>query len=446
MTETLQPPPAAGGPPRTQRRLVRRPDEKVLAGVCAAFARATDTDPLLWRIAIAVLSVFGGTGIALYLLGWLLVPMAGAGPTAVERALRRPDKHLGTVVLLALGAIFLLAVLDNGPGAGALLVLGGIGYLVLRERREGPPEPAPSWYAPPLVMHGPDPAPADSPSWDVTGATSPVGTSQGDSATSTLVTPQPYDSGLTAPGHGAYGANYGGGYGGGTYDTSPFAAWDAPAPVGPTARRRSRLGLLTLSAAAVVAGALLTLRAAGYEQVTVARVLACVLVVLGAGMVVGTWVGRARWLLLPSLLVAAALVPAALLQSSPVPYGAGVGERTWVPGPGEERTSFRLAAGEAELDLRRLDPGALAGRPLSAAVGAGEIVVLVPEDLRVQVDADVRLGDIVVVEPDGDRRSYTDGSGERVQEQFVVGAAGDPTVELDLEVAAGQIEVRRVAS
>jgi hypothetical protein len=33
-----------------------------------------------------------------------------------------------------------------------------------------------------------------------------------------------------------------------------------------------------------------------------------------------------------------------------------------------------------------------------------------------------------------------------VSEQFVVGEAGDPLVVLDLEVAAGEIEVRRVAS
>ena len=448
MTETLHPPPAAGGPLRSPRRIVRRPDEKVLAGVCAAFARATDTDPLLWRIAIAVLSVFGGTGIVLYLLGWLLVPMAGAGPTAVERALRRPDKNLGTVLLLGLGAVVLLAVLDNGPGAGVLLVLGGIGYLVLRERREPAQVADPGWYAPPLVMHGPDPAPADTQSWD-TASYVPSTSTSADGAGSTMGAPEPYDSGLSAPGYGAnYGANYGGGYGGtgGTYDTSPFAAWDAPPPVPAAGRRRSKLGLLTLSAAALVAGALLTLRAAGFEQVTATRILASVLVVLGAGMIVGTWFGRARWLLLPSLLVGAALLATALVQAAPVPYGAGVGERTWVPGPGEERRSFQLGAGEAQLDLRRLDPAALDGRPLSAAVGAGEIVVIVPDGLRVRVRADVRLGEIVVVEPGGDRRRLTDGSGERVQEQFLVGDAGDPTVELDLEVAAGQIEVRRVAS
>ena len=430
MTETLQPPPPASGPPPLPGRLVRRPDEKVLAGVCAAFARATDTDPLLWRIGIAVLSLFGGTGIALYVLGWLLVPKLGAGPTRVERALRRPDANVGTVVLLALGAVILLAVLDNGPGAGALLVLGGIAYLVFRDRRDRGIGPAAGAYSPPLVMHGPDPAPAS------------------DSAAGPpLVTPEPYDSGLTAPlGYGAsYGGGYGSGYGAGSYDTSPFAAWDAAAPAVVPERRRSRLGLMTLSAAAVVAGALLTLRSAGVQEVTAARTLAAVLVVLGAGMVVGTWFGRARWLLLPSLVVAALLIPAAVLPSTPG-YSGGVGAQTWTPGPTDRRTEFALAAGEARLDLSRLDPADLDG-PLSVDLGVGELLVLVPPGMRVQVSADVRAGEILTRGLDGDMRSLRNDSGDlRLEEEFFLGAADDPVVELDLEVAAGQIEVRRVAS
>jgi hypothetical protein len=169
--------------------------------------------------------------------------------------------------------------------------------------------------------------------------------------------------------------------------------------------------VLTLSAAAMLAGALLTLRAAGIEEITGARILAAVLVVLGGGMVVGTWFGRARWLLVPSVLVAVALVPAAVVQSAPG-YGGGVGERTWTPSPTDRRTEFALGAGEAELDLRQLDPQALDGRPLSVDLGAGELVVLVPDDLRVRVDADVRLGEITVVELDGDERRLRGGTGE----------------------------------
>jgi phage shock protein PspC (stress-responsive transcriptional regulator) len=433
MTETLPPPPSSGGLPPLPRRLVRRSDEKVVAGVCAAFARATDTDPVLWRVGIAVLSLFGGTGIALYVLGWLLVPKAGGGPTAVERALRQPKANLGTVIALVIGGLILLSMLDNGPGAGALLVIGGIAYLIARDRRDKGSAPVPQAYTPPLVMHGPDPAPS---AWTQTGADTV--------ATSTRVTPEPYDSGLTAPL--GYGATYGGGYVGGSYDTSPFAAWDAGPPAPAPRRRKSPLGLLTLSAAAMLAGALLTLRATGIEEITVARILAAVLVVLGGGMIVGTWIGRARWLLLPSVLVAVALVPAALLQAAPGPFNGGIGERTWTPGPGERDTQFTLGLGEATLDLRQLDPENLDGRPLSVDLGAGEIVVLAPEGLLVRVDAEVNMGELVVRELNGDLRSLGTGSDERVERQFDVGNSDDPVVELDLQVSAGQIEVRRVAS
>jgi hypothetical protein len=259
-------------------------------------------------------------------------------------------------------------------------------------------------------MHGPD-APPDTPSWDTSASSVPSSSTPADGTSSTLGTPEPYDSGLTAPGYGAYGTKYGGGYGGtgGTYDTSPFAAWDAPPPVPVAGRRRSRLGLMTLSAAAVLAGGLLTLRAAGFEQVTVARILASVLVVLGAGMIVGTWVGRARWLLLPSLVVGAALLRTVGLQSAPVPYSAGVGERTWIPGPARSRRSFRLGARlRAELDWRQArtpaaldgpDAGGGGGLPVRSwslsrtACGAGRRPASGSRDVDVEPRRRVRAGD-----------------------------------------------------
>ena len=424
MTQTWQPPPFAGSPPEQPRRLVRRSDEKVIAGVCAAFARATDTDPVLWRVGLVVLSIFGGTGIALYVLGWLLVPRLGGGPSAVERAMRQPKANVGTVIALVIGGVILLSLLDNGPGAGAVLVIGGIAYLIARDRRDKGADPTTGAYGPPLVMHGPDPAPSPA--------------APGDAPTAVPADLAPYDSGLTAP------LAYGGGYGG-SYATSPFAAWDAGPPAPAPMRRRSRLGLLTLSAAAMLAGALLTLRMAGLEEITAARILAAVLVVLGGGMIVGTWVGRARWLVFPSLLVALALVPAAVAQSAAGMEG-GVGSQTWTPGPTDPSTEFALGAGSARLDLRQLDPADLDG-PLSVDLGVGELVVLVPEDLRVRVSADVRLGEILTRELDGTMRSLRQDSGDLLlEEDFLVGDAGGTPVELDLEVGAGQIEVRRVAS
>jgi phage shock protein PspC (stress-responsive transcriptional regulator) len=110
----------------------------VVAGVCAAFGRYTDTDPVLWRVSVAVLTLFGGAGLVLYALGWLLVPRRGEPQSALERAVRRQGRSITPAgVLLAVGAaVALLVVLDDGPGPVVLLVLGGVAWLVARERRD----------------------------------------------------------------------------------------------------------------------------------------------------------------------------------------------------------------------------------------------------------------------------------------------------------------------
>lgn len=58
---------------------LRRPFEgRMLAGVAAGLARYLGVDPTIIRIAFVVLTVFGGTGIPLYLAGLLLIPEDGS--------------------------------------------------------------------------------------------------------------------------------------------------------------------------------------------------------------------------------------------------------------------------------------------------------------------------------------------------------------------------------
>src|SRR5688572_27518166 len=109
MTETAYdtPPP----PPLPEaRRLARDPDDKVVAGVAAAFGRYTGTDPVLWRVTLAVLAVFGGAGLVLYVLGWLLIPKVGEPESWAERNLRSPDRGLSVagIVLLVLAGVVVL--------------------------------------------------------------------------------------------------------------------------------------------------------------------------------------------------------------------------------------------------------------------------------------------------------------------------------------------------
>ena len=61
---------------RTQS-LVRRRDDRMLAGVASGIGAYLGVDTLLVRIAFAVLSLVGGVGIPLYIVCWLLIPDEG---------------------------------------------------------------------------------------------------------------------------------------------------------------------------------------------------------------------------------------------------------------------------------------------------------------------------------------------------------------------------------
>src|SRR5512138_866714 len=82
-----------GNPSR--RRLVRRPSEGKIGGVCAGLADYFNTDVALVRAAWVVLSIWPGAvvlGLIAYLAAWLLMPRAEAAdgaPAAPQPSLVR---------------------------------------------------------------------------------------------------------------------------------------------------------------------------------------------------------------------------------------------------------------------------------------------------------------------------------------------------------------------
>ena len=61
----------------TSRRLVRRTDDRMVAGVCSGVADYSGVDPTIVRLAVVVGTVLGfGTLIVAYVLAWLLMPEA----------------------------------------------------------------------------------------------------------------------------------------------------------------------------------------------------------------------------------------------------------------------------------------------------------------------------------------------------------------------------------
>jgi len=65
--------------------LMRSRDDRWLGGVCGGIGRTTGIASWLWRIVFAGLMLCAGTGVVLYLLMWIFVPLepapAGVGQT-----------------------------------------------------------------------------------------------------------------------------------------------------------------------------------------------------------------------------------------------------------------------------------------------------------------------------------------------------------------------------
>ncbi len=56
------------------KRLYRIREGRVVAGVCAGLAAYFGIDPTLVRLAFALFTIFGGAGVLLYLVAWIVIP------------------------------------------------------------------------------------------------------------------------------------------------------------------------------------------------------------------------------------------------------------------------------------------------------------------------------------------------------------------------------------
>jgi phage shock protein C len=56
-------------------RLRRSRSDKWLGGVCAGIGEISGVEAWIWRLMFAVLFLFGGTGLVIYLLLWIFVPL-----------------------------------------------------------------------------------------------------------------------------------------------------------------------------------------------------------------------------------------------------------------------------------------------------------------------------------------------------------------------------------
>lgn len=212
-------------------------------------------------------------------------------------------------------------------------------------------------------------------------------------------------------------------------DTDEIRAEDVVVP--PPPEPPSVLGRVAWSVLLVLAGGAILLDRAGALDVTLVGFLGTALVVVGAALVVGAWAGRARGLIGLGVVLT---VVAGFASVVDVPLRGGVGERRWAPVT-QVRDEYRWGVGDAELDLTAVD------RDVRTRVrlGIGSLVVIVPADATVAVDAHAGAGNVDLFGREAD--------GIDVDREIVSrGSELGPGVELDLRVGLGELEVHRAAA
>ena len=65
------------------RKLYRSQSQRMIAGVSGGLAEYFNVDATLIRVLFLLLTVFGGSGLVIYVVMWIIVPDAGKAPPIV---------------------------------------------------------------------------------------------------------------------------------------------------------------------------------------------------------------------------------------------------------------------------------------------------------------------------------------------------------------------------
>lgn len=409
---------------------------KWAGGVCSGLAARIGIDPVIVRAGFIALLVFGGSGLLLYLVALALVPDAD-GRIWAEEAVRRGDPR--GIVLLVVIAADLVDELRHRWWLWIALPGALVAWWIVRGGRCGtarggvlgqhPATGESGAGGPPPASSGMPPQPA-APGWPgpAYSASSPA-SRPSDPAASTV----------GAPGGAApipHGMGPGRTYAGVSTPKAPIIVREKR-PSGGLTGFAVVLGLGVAAFGLAWSAA----RDWGVKAPEVPFGLACAVGVVGLALVVKGLRGR-RAPLVGALAVLTAL---AALATAVIPSGLGrfsatAGERTWVPVAGTSDPNYRLGVGSARLDLSGLTAATTDNQPVTASVGMGEILLVVPEGLVVVVDATVSAGEIGQRADDADQgTTITEGTG--LHEVVQVGS-GPTDVRVTATVGLGALTIQ----
>lgn len=399
-------------------RPVRLPDQGHVAGVCAGIGYRYGVDPILVRVAFVISTIFGGSGILLYVLAWLTFPRADIGHTATVPGRRhRSDKHTKTIVLVVALAIAATTIGPLGAGQGGsgligvMLMLGGLWLLYQRQ-------PVPPALPPSFTQHigagtvypgtGFTPGPF-TPGYFTPGNFDPGNFAPNQPSTYTPYTKLPDSyvptepSTTTAASESAPAVDLSKNEPTITppawdpLGVAPFA-WDLPDPVTknppllplPPRRRRSRWTLTVLGLAIIAASAVGAAGAAtGNDWFTPGRVGAVGLAVIALGMIFGAFFRKGYGLLIVTGPLVGFVILASLVY--PLEFDAS-GEQKWTPtSVSEIESSYSGGFGSFTLDLSKV--AFTEDKTIDVSAAFGEFKVYVPDNVKVQNDCTAVMGD-----------------------------------------------------
>lgn len=188
---------------------------------------------------------------------------------------------------------------------------------------------------------------------------------------------------------------------------------------------RSALGLVLLGA-----GILWLLSATDVVHLSYGTWIGVLLI--GLGLAIALTTGRHGLLVLAAIVVVIAGLPTLFVEDKV--FEGGIGDATEIPQSQTDLVPFRHGIGKLTVDLT--EPGlSLDGLTVEASVGIGELVVLVPLDTDVSVDAHVGVGNAEAL---GETESGLD-----VDLTSISGTSGTQELGLTLEAGIGNIRVER---
>ena len=211
------------------------------------------------------------------------------------------------------------------------------------------------------------------------------------------------------------------------------AAVATPAPRAPRPPAKPSLLAPVLGMLLAAAGLFGLLAVLDVYDVDVAVALAAGLAIVGVAIAVGAFTQRrVGGLVVLGLFLLAAFGVAAV---TPVSVSAGIGEKSERPVTTLQR-DYELGVGELDLDLTDF-PWQRGTTSVDASVGIGRLVITVPEDVALEVDARTGVGKVDVL------GATDDGVGAH-RTLSLPGASPDaPVLDVEADVAVGDIEVER---